>query len=235
MLSLEGQQQDLVIYSVLNWQPVLIFQYWCYMTYFRRKETMRAALFWQRCSWYTKYPLIPYRRLLQSSKNYPFSIFYYEIEKRKMKGRYIHGPKTRLYLHLTSLLIAMEKPGYCTGWIVNYDLHGIGYVIYNTIYVYMIYNIYIYVCIGARKIYGHKRIILWSRKWMYVGGKIKEFTTSRSMRFCGWLVVDISMICRYWHFSLLVLYVYEYLSCLLCVLFRQPKTSVILCPLIFTS
>ena len=24
--------------------------------------------------------------------SYPFSIFYYEIEKRKTKGRYIHGP-----------------------------------------------------------------------------------------------------------------------------------------------
>ena len=26
--------------------------------------------------------------------SYPFSIFYYEIEKRKTKGRYIHGPNT---------------------------------------------------------------------------------------------------------------------------------------------
>ena len=26
--------------------------------------------------------------------SYPFSIFYYEIEKRKTKGRYIHGPKS---------------------------------------------------------------------------------------------------------------------------------------------
>ena len=26
--------------------------------------------------------------------SYPFSIFYYEIEKRKTKGRYIHGPHT---------------------------------------------------------------------------------------------------------------------------------------------
>ena len=30
--------------------------------------------------------------------SYPFSIFYYEIEKWKTKGRYIHGPNTRLHL-----------------------------------------------------------------------------------------------------------------------------------------
>ena len=29
--------------------------------------------------------------------SYPFSIFYYEIEKRKTKGRYIHGPGTHCF------------------------------------------------------------------------------------------------------------------------------------------
>ena len=31
--------------------------------------------------------------------SYPFSILYYEIEKRKTKGRYIHGPTSNAYFH----------------------------------------------------------------------------------------------------------------------------------------
>ena len=34
---------------------------------------------------------------------YPFSIFYYEIEKRKTKGRYIHGPGRTFHSHLKLL------------------------------------------------------------------------------------------------------------------------------------
>ena len=35
--------------------------------------------------------------------SYPFSIFYYEIEKRKTKGRYIHGPGLSRFLITVSL------------------------------------------------------------------------------------------------------------------------------------
>ena len=40
-------------------------------------------------------------RKKKSKLMYPFSIFYHEIEKRKTKGRYIHGPGTIMFnLHL---------------------------------------------------------------------------------------------------------------------------------------
>ena len=46
--------------------------------------------------------------------SYPFSIFYYEIEKRKTKGRYIHGPmNSALLVNLTciSAKLSVKSPG----------------------------------------------------------------------------------------------------------------------------
>ena len=48
--------------------------------------------------------------------SYPFSIFYYEIEKRKTNGRYIHGPKT-LYIYFCSRIHTVSFSP-CPDWVL---------------------------------------------------------------------------------------------------------------------
>ena len=43
--------------------------------------------------------------------SYPFSIFYYEMEKRKTKGRYIHGPGRRSPMISKQESVCLESAG----------------------------------------------------------------------------------------------------------------------------
>ena len=80
-------------------QHVVVFRLSCF--HLAKEKTKMGITDHISIFWFFVWGLEKRKRMLR----YPFSIFYYEIEKRKTKGRYIHRSVCRIYASVNSVSI----------------------------------------------------------------------------------------------------------------------------------